>query len=773
MKNISLIEMGDDLFDKLIEAAPSAMIMIDIEGRILLANLQAEKLFGYSKPELFELKIEDLVPDRFKNSHPHLRAMFFQTPKNRSMGAGRELFGKRKDGLEVPVEIGLNPIEIKEKIYVLASIIDITERKKSDDRFRLAVEAAPNAMIMIDVEGKIVMVNKQTENLFLYERKQLLGQPIEILVPERFRQQHPHLRGGFVKDPQIRAMGAGRDLFGQRSDGSEFPVEIGLTPVGDGADLFVLASIIDITERKKNQQLIAAKEAALEASRIKSQFLATMSHEIRTPLNGIVGLTNLLFNMNITESQREHLVGIRTSTDTLLSLINDILDLSKIEAGKMEIEITDFNLGQLVTDVISVMSAAAKNKGLVIKSEIDVDLPAWLKGDSTKLKQVMINLLGNAIKFTEKGGVSIRATRLPSETTPYLVLLEVEDTGIGISESTQGRLFEVFTQGDSSTSRKYGGSGLGLSISKKLVEIMNGEIGLTSMPGRGSCFWIQLSLPDGTEPEETATPPKHFFPREHAKNFRVLLAEDNVINQKVALGTLKNFGIDGHVVSNGREAYELINKASFDIILMDCQMPEMDGYEATIKIRQSGDERIRTIPIIAMTANVMQGDRERCLEAGMNDYISKPVNQDDLERILLRWLPINKEILTSTTKMIDTKVVAVIDALSKLRKTYSDSLVSDLINTFIMSTPQNLNKIEKSYQHFDFKTVLIEAHSIKSTSLLLGLNDLSTLAFNIEKSCRDESNELLQIQISVLFKEFRIAITNLKDGANQLNLINE
>jgi PAS domain S-box-containing protein len=770
IKNMSVKEMGNDLFDKLIEVAPSAMIMIDEDGQILLANLQAERLFGYSKTELLDLKIESLVPDRFKSHHPHLRKSFFAKPQNRAMGAGRELFGKRKDATELPIEIGLNPLDIKGKTYVLASIIDISERKKSEDRFRLAVEAAPNAMIMIDTDGKIVMVNKQTENLFLYERAQLLGQQIEALVPERFRHHHPHLRSGFAKDPKIRSMGAGRDLYGRRSNGTEIPIEIGLTPVGEKPTLFVLASIIDITERKKNEQLIAAKEAALEASRIKSQFLATMSHEIRTPLNGIVGLTNLLFNMEMSEHQKEHLIGIRTSTDTLLSLINDILDLSKIEAGRMEIEITDFNVGQIISDAVSVISPAAKTKGLYLKTEIDESLPTWLKGDMAKLKQVLINLLGNATKFTDKGGITIRANKITSSNGIVFVRFEVEDTGIGILEATKGHLFEVFSQGDNSTSRKYGGTGLGLSISKKLIEIMNGEIGVNGAPSHGSCFWITLSLSEGIEIKKALKQPKSLVLRDQAKKFNVLVAEDNVINQKVALGTLKNFGIDGQVVGNGIEAIEILNRIPFDIVLMDCQMPEMDGFEATSKIRQSETPRIKSIPIVAMTANVMQGDRERCLEVGMNDYISKPIDQNDLERILLRWLPIDPDNLMPASSQSDSQVLAVSDALVKLRNTYNDGLVTDLINTFVMTTPQNLNKLEKAFQRFDFKTILMEAHTIKSTCLLLGLTDFSSLAFQVEKTCRQENKDHLEIQIPILIKGFSVAVMKLKEAAEILNL---
>lgn len=731
-------KINTNLFDKVVEAAPNAMIMIDVKGHILLVNLQTEKLFGYPREELIGNLIETLVPERFRASHPDLRTSFFRTPQVRAMGAGRELFGRHKNGTEIPIEIGLNPLEIEGQTYVLASIIDITERKKADDRFRLAVEAAPNAMLMVDREGRIMMANKQTEKLFEYEREQLIGKPVEILVPDRFRPQHPGLRSGFHHDPKARAMGAGRDLYGRKSNGDEVPIEIGLTPVNTDTDVFVLASIIDITERKKNEQLLASREAALEASRIKSQFLATMSHEIRTPLNGIIGLTNLLFAMDMTPAQREHLEGIRISASTLLSLINDILDLTKIEADRMEMEVVNFHIGQLVADAVSVTTTEAKKKNLKIETQIDPSLHLWFKGDAAKIKQVLINLLGNAVKFTESGSVSIKASEMSAESQTTTILFEVQDTGIGITPEVRERLFEVFTQGDSSTRRKYGGTGLGLSICKKLVTKMGGQIDVDSKPGQGSRFWFSLPLENGQESilEKEFSKAKKSLTK--CMTGRVLVAEDNIINQKVALGALSNMGITGQAVANGIEALELLKKVDFDLVLMDCHMPEMDGYEATQKIRASSSPELRKIPIIAMTANVMQGDRERCLEVGMNDYISKPLNQNDLERALNRWLPFSNPPSRPHVQ----------DALQNIKSQYHNISLEEWIQTFLETTTQSIRQMEVFAESQNFQNLLNEVHGLKSSSLFFGLQELSDIAAKLEHQCRTQncsgSSELIQ-----------------------------
>jgi two-component system sensor histidine kinase/response regulator len=633
------IEFKGELFGKLIKAAPSAMIMVDREGTIVLANLQTENLFGYAEMELIGKPVELLVPGRFRENHPGQRNSFFASPQTRSMGAGRDLFGRRKDGTEVSIEIGLNPIETGEGLFVLASIVDITERKRAEERFRMAVEAAPNAMIMVDREGRIVLANLQTETMFGYARAELIGRQIEMLVPDRFRANHPGQRGSFFTNPRTRSMGAGRDLFGKRKDGSEVSIEIGLNPLETSEGIYVLASIIDITERKKAEILLASQEAALEASRMKSQFLANMSHEIRTPMNGIIGMTELLLNTQLNTRQADYAETIRRSAESLLTIINDILDFSKIEAGKLDLEFAEFDMNELFRDTEQVFSILAEKKEIrLIFSK--PSFPKRFKGDSGRIRQVLNNLIGNAIKFTDQGEVSIGITVLEETKEAARLRFEVKDSGIGIPEESLAHLFQMFSQADSTTTRKFGGTGLGLSISKRLVELMGGKIDVKSAPGSGSVFGFELRLELGTsvrtQPKELEQPVP--APAPAMNSHRVLVAEDHLINQKLIHAMLSQLGYTVEVVTNGREALDLLEKSSFDAIVMDCQMPEMDGFEATRVIRAQDDPKLKAIPIIAMTASAIKGDKEKCLEVGMTDYLSKPIHLSNLKAMLEKWL---------------------------------------------------------------------------------------------------------------------------------------
>ncbi|MCU0758275.1 MAG: ATP-binding protein [Steroidobacteraceae bacterium] len=413
---------------------------------------------------------------------------------------------------------------------------------------------------------------------------------------------------------------------------------------------------------RSNRELQASNEAAQAASRAKSAFLATMSHELRTPMNGVVGMTELLLNGRLPPAQQRRSVEvIRRSALSLLQILNDILDFSKIEAGQLETESVPFDLRKSAEQALSLLQPQAESKGLALRTEWPDELPTAVIGDPTRFAQILTNLVGNALKFTARGHVTLRASLLEARDPALRLRFEVEDTGVGIPADALPRLFQSFTQSDSSITRKYGGTGLGLAIVRRLCELMHGECGVHSEPGRGSTFWFTLALQQdphggrGPAPAATGLFPV-LRPRGDAARGgdalpNVLLVEDNPVNQEVTLGMLELIGARATVAGDGRRAVELLARPhDFDLVLMDCQMPEMDGLEATRRTRAHERPLGLRVPIVALTANAMLGDRERCLEAGMDDFLSKPFRLRELASALERWCPRHAPVATPPSK---------------------------------------------------------------------------------------------------------------------------
>lgn len=474
-------------FQLIVESAPNAMILLNKEGRIAFINKQTEKLFGYDRDELIGQAVEILIPHRYTEKHPDFRKMFFSTPHARAMGAGRELYAMRKDGTEFPVEIGLNPLVTVEGTLVLASIIDITERKRAEERFRLVVESAPNAMVLVNGEGNITLVNSQTEKLFGFSREELINHGVEMLIPSRFTEKHPAFRNAFFATPKARSMGAGRDLFAKRKDGTEFPVEIGLNPLETPEGPMVLAAIIDITERKMQ-----------EANRLKSDFLANMSHELRTPMNAIIGFSELLIDKRVgdlNEKQLDYLNDIHASGSHLLQLINDVLDIAKIESGKTELSIESFDIKASIEEVIKILQPIAAKKSIEISFSLSEKINI-ISLDKNKFKQILYNLISNAIKFNHANG---KVTIITAEDEPGFFIMKVTDTGIGIAAENMNKLFVPFVQLDSGTARMHEGTGLGLALTKTIIELHGGTIKVDSILKAGSTFSVILPVSGKTK----------------------------------------------------------------------------------------------------------------------------------------------------------------------------------------------------------------------------------------------------------------------------------
>ena len=888
-------------------------VAITEEGRVLEANRAFAGLFGYE--DASELVGTDVLSFVAQES----RGLVVENRANAGKGS-YEVVGLRRDGSTFDMEVHGERSSYRGREVRITAVRDVSERReaekalrKSEARQRAVVDTASDGIITMTTTGLIRSFNPGAERIFGYGAEEVVERPLNILMPERFRGLHEAGFRRYLAEGTSRVVGKGPvELAGLRKDGEEFPLELSLGEMREEDDILFTGIIRDATGRKKAEAAMReAAEAAEAASRTKSDFLANMSHEIRTPMNGVIGMTELLLGTRLDPDQRDYAETVRSSGEHLLSVINDILDFSKIEAGKVKLEEISFDLRATVEEVARLLAARAEDKGLELINFVEYDVPAAVKGDPFRLRQVLTNLIGNAIKFTESGEVVLRTSLVEEEGREATLRFEVVDTGIGIGEGERARLFESFSQADASTTRRYGGTGLGLAISKQLVELMDGEIGVESNPGEGSTFWFTTSLEkrpeanEGIEPggelrglrvlivddnatnrkilckqvapwgmipdavdsgwrameylrdavgvgepydlavldmqmpnkdglqlarsikadpllrgtrlvmltsmgqrgegeearkagiaayltkpvrqtelrdalstvaagprsaEEDAVPSYHavvekgiitrhgLAEKRAGARPRLLVAEDNPVNQKVALRTLEKLGYRVDVVGNGLEALEALARVPYAAVLMDVQMPEMGGYEATEEIRRrEGSDR--HTPIIAMTANAMMGDREAALAVGMDDYIAKPVRVEDLETILRNWVPHEAPMppLTPAQQAVDgvTSIDwTVLDGLRGIRGEGEPDLLVELAQIFEEDTPARITALRDALERGDAEGLRLGAHGLKGGSGSLGARRMALIAERIEAIARAGELAPAAEQIEMLGNEF-------------------
>jgi signal transduction histidine kinase/HPt (histidine-containing phosphotransfer) domain-containing protein len=504
----------------------------------------------------------------------------------------------------------------------------------------------------------------------------------------------------------------------------------------------------------RTEQAEARSDQSESANLAKSEFLANMSHEIRTPMNGIIGMTGMLRDTPLTKAQHEIAQTIQSSAEALLTIINDILDFSKIEAGKLEFETVDIDLPHVVTGTLGLMQCQAAAKGLQIQSTIDPDVPAFLRGDAGRLRQVLINLLNNAIKFTAAGLIKLQISLDRQSEEIAALRFRISDTGIGIPPEVQERLFHAFAQGDASTTRKYGGTGLGLAICKQLVSKMHGDIGVESSPGKGSTFWFTVELAKRRQSATVAIEETSVDGDQPVHGLRILIADDNVVNQRVAAHEVRQLGYSADTVADGCEVLEALSRIPYAVILMDCHMPQLDGYETTRRIRAAGGHQPY---IIAITANAMQGDKEVCLAAGMDNYVSKPVRTAELKAALRKAHPVPAE-------PVSPKELA---ALRKLEKGGATGIFSELAELFAQSTPQLLSQACNALD--DPTQLTMIAHTMKGSCATFGAHPMGALCLELEQRGRQGTGRDAREIINEIEKEFftvRAALMNHSAGAN-------
>jgi PAS domain S-box-containing protein len=734
------LRMSEARVRGLFEHAAMGVALIDVAGHARETNPALQRMLGYSAEELLRLSWRKLIhPDDMPASAAAFRKLVAREYDHYEI----ERRFLRRDGSALWAQITVSGIwEGDALTFLVETAVDVTERRQalaalraSEERFRTLATNAPVGIFETDADWNCTYVNEPWCEMTGLTPEQARGRGwVRVLPPEDWeRFQHEWAPAVYAGEPTsdecrfVAPDGRLRWVWGT------------IVPRHDdtGATTGFVATIFDITARKHiEEELVRAREAALAASRAKSRFLANMSHDIRTPINAIMGMTEMALDSDLTTDQRQQLETVRDSARNLLGILNDILDISRVEAGKLALRVVPFDPRAPVDEAVQTLAGRAHAKRLELAATVAPDVPRTVAGDPLRLQQILVNLIGNAVKFTSAGSISVRVEAGRSDEIHF----SVADTGIGIRADQRERVFDAFTQGDQAPTQEYGGTGLGLAICRQLVELMNGRIWVESELGRGSTFHVTVPLPAACAADRTPPRPPGAAPRPDVpeRPLRLLVAEDNPVNRQVAVRMLAKLGHTVKVVENGRLALEEATQHRFDAVLMDVQMPEMDGLAATRAIRSAERETGDHVPIIALTAHVMSGDAERCLAAGMDAHLPKPIDLGSLREALaaLARVPTTQTAggagaapapdPDAAASPVDLE--AVLDRLGGDR-----DIVHEVIGALLREVPKLLSSVRSSAEAHDAPGLARAAHSLRGALLNVGATAAALAALDVER----------------------------------------
>jgi PAS domain S-box-containing protein len=764
-------KLNETKYKVLVEDSDLTMLVIDREGVIKFANKNVEKLVGFDPKELVGMSLMEAAPRKFKDNV-------------REVLQSLQTTGSYSNSLELPIFTATGTKWVSCRVFPVSKddemnewqvvIWDFEEEKKlqlqreSLEYERLAqqrlvqdiLDNIPSVIFLKDTEGKYLLINRKMQEVWQLPAERIIGKTDLELIDDKAR----YLEFKYADDRVLvhKTTNSFEDEVNYGNGRTEY-YWVTKFPLFDeeGEVKHICGLATEITEIKEAElKLIHAKKEADQARAAQEAFLANMSHEIRTPMNGIIGMANLMLSTSMDEEQKEFTENIQESARNLLAIINDLLDFSKIKSGKFLFESAPFKLRQTIKKTLYPLQFRAEEKLLQLNVNIDSSVPDILIGDGLRLQQVIINLVGNAIKFTTKGSVTVNVLA-GEENAGYMDLqLEVTDTGIGIAENKLEHIFESFTQNNVNTSRKYGGTGLGLAIVKQLVELQQGHVWVSSTLGKGSTFTAIIPFRISAEATVNELKDNRIYSQENEnllEGISILVAEDNTINQKVVKNTLQKQGAFVQIVSNGQEAIDILHKCSYDVILMDLQMPEVDGYKATRHIREVMQ---KDIPILAMTADALKGEAEKCFDVGMTGFISKPFEPRDLyhqilhvtsERKLLSEMPTPAKAENTTKDLVDFSFLFELSDMDP-------KFISDVLGIFLETMPEGLDKLgDLIHDRRDWDAISKQAHFLKSSTSVVKVKDMFEKLHSIEKMAKGSAVD--EDAITVIFAEIRSVFT--------------